>query len=253
MVVFTKRARDEEPFRRVSRVRRLANDTSNESQQWQKCFGSRAAQSFHLSQVANGFGDCSARALGQIARGRRCWNWMRTRRAAHEKGSRETVEVEVTWRPDPSTVSSGEHWSALRYVYTPQYARTPFPLYRRVYLPSGGEKERRGKYTCLLCRELWNNFREKSSVARPDTYGNPRTVTCSVAAIARPQKSTTCDVASGTASGHPHAMLKKYVSCMRCDVCSFDLRASLTRCRAKGCAGFRETIFKKSVYKEDRR
>lgn len=48
--------------------------------------------------------------------GCRCWNWMRTEKSGSRgERARETVEVEVTWRPDPdpSTVSSGEHWSAL--------------------------------------------------------------------------------------------------------------------------------------------
>jgi len=87
---------------------------------------------------------------------------------------------------------------------------------------------------------------------RPDTYGNPRTVTCSAAAIARPQKSTACDVASGTASGAagPHAMLKKCMYMHGCRVCSFDLRASSTCCRAKARAGFRETIFKEGTYRD---
>ena len=58
----------------------------------------------------------------------------------------ENVEVEVTWRlptlPDPSTVSSDEHWSALGVHST--HRRDPFPLLA-FYLPPSereGERER---------------------------------------------------------------------------------------------------------------
>ena len=88
--------------------------------------------SFHLFQVTNRFTAIVLAGSGRRAKAVKL-NATRERKGVGERN----VEVEVTWRlprlPDPSTVSSDEHWSALGARSTHRRAFPP----RARYLPSG--------------------------------------------------------------------------------------------------------------------